>query len=257
MNFISKVIVRLRRKQLDRACKDRLMALSCWPVLEAYIKSTNSTGCSYIDYWYLFDTVRRLRPKEVLECGTGVTSVVMGLALMENAREHGISGRLTSMEDKHEWHSLAVKLLPEVLHDYIDLRQSDKCEYSYSLFRGVGYKDVPDRPYTIVFVDGPGTIAPSDGTRTFDFDYINVVKRSDQPVLGIVDARLSTCFVYQVLFGKSRVRYDAVRDLGIIGPCSRNDLHQPKKSSSSAFTGGIKVFGRTEFKMDIEREMRK
>ncbi|MBI2047578.1 MAG: hypothetical protein HYT27_00405 [Parcubacteria group bacterium] len=93
------------------------------------------------------------------------------------------------------------------------------------LFRGVGYKNIPKRPYEFVFIDGPSTTAPSDGHKTFNFDFIHVVSDSERPVFGILDLRLSTHYVLREIFGSEKVRFNPYRSLGFIGPCSKKDLH--------------------------------
>jgi hypothetical protein len=254
MDPISRGITKARRYFLEKSCAAKIKQLPSWPILAAYLEKTNSTGCSFTDYWYLYETIRQGRHQEVLECGTGVSTIIIAIALQDNEHDLSLPGRVTSMEEKEEWFTLAGRLLPAELQKYVDLRYSPKKEYTFSLFRGVGYADVPERPYTLVFVDGPGTIAPSDGTRTFNFDYINVVRRANVPVLGLIDKRLSTCFVYAKIFGNKKIRYDEVRSLGIVGPCLPTDIREPKKSSSAAFSGRLKTFGRTLIDMDIERD---
>ncbi len=103
--------------------------------------------------------------------------------------------------------------------------QRPRVEYVNQIFRGVGYQDVPERPYDFVFVDGPHHIAPSDNYFVFDFDLINVVSRSEVPVFAVVDYRLTSCFVFQQLLGPEKARFDAVLELGFIGPCVREDVN--------------------------------
>jgi predicted O-methyltransferase YrrM len=209
-----------------------------------YLKSTESTGCSYSDYWILYSHVRKYKPKEILECGTGVSTIVMARALLENEKEGGGKGRVTSMEEQQLWYEHAIRIIPDYLRDYVDVILSDKAEYCYSIFRGVGYRDLPEREYEFVFVDGPEMTAPSDGTMSFDFDYINVVMKSDKPVFGIVDKRLATSYVIQKIFGLDKVKYDPKRDLCFVGPCTKKDLR--RRVSTSAFSRSLRVLGRTE-----------
>lgn len=63
-----------------------------WNALQAYLQETKSTGCGYIDYACLYQTVRSTKPVEVLECGTGVSTLVIALALMENETETSRGG---------------------------------------------------------------------------------------------------------------------------------------------------------------------
>ena len=212
--------------------------------ITSYLKLSDSTGCSYYDYWVLYNYVRKNRPKEILECGTGVSTIVMAYALMENIQDSYPTGRITSMEDVEHWYQHASKLIPRQLNPYIDLIYSPKVEFSLSIFHGVGYRDLPARAYEFVFIDGPEATAPSDGNMSFDFDFINVVKNTDQPVFAIVDKRVSTCFVFQKIFGLDKVRFNPKCDLGFVGPITRSDLNS--KIGTGSFSHSFRVLGNSK-----------
>lgn len=61
---------------------------------ELISKNSPSTGANYFDYWLLYSHIRRTKPREVLELGPGLTTLVIAQALHENG-----SGRVTAMED--------------------------------------------------------------------------------------------------------------------------------------------------------------
>ena len=126
---------------------------------------------------------------------------------MENMQERHPAGRITSMEDVEHWYEHARELVPYQLNPYSDLVHSPKVVFSFSIFHGVGYRDLPERAYEFVYIDGPEATAPSDGNMTFDFDFINVLKKTNQPVFAIVDKRVSTCFVFQKIFGLDKVKF--------------------------------------------------
>jgi hypothetical protein len=224
INPLRKPVIRLIRRRVEAAARRRIQSnAELWPLLKEYLAKTESTGCQYSDYDVLYREIRRLKPHEVLECGTGVSTVVIAQALRENARETGVAGRVTSMEDIERWFEMAVRLLPDALKDFVDLRLSAKVDDGYSIFRGVRYSSVPDRPYEFVFVDGPGTRG-AEGTRCFDFDFIHLVRHTDRPVAAVVDGRLTTCYVLQHLFGSDKVRFNVYENLARVGPVSRRDL---------------------------------
>ena len=59
-------------------------------LLKIIIKMTaesDSTGCGFGDYLKLYETVRTLKPKFVLECGSGISSCVISYALRENSQD--------------------------------------------------------------------------------------------------------------------------------------------------------------------------
>ena len=218
-----------------------------WGELEKYIEKSGSTGCEFSDYWMLYEYIRKNKPTKILECGTGVSTIAMACALIENEKENGVAGKVISMESIPQWHQQAVSLLPSNLSPYVELVLSEKVEYCHSIFRGVGYKDIPDHDYEFVFIDGPGTSAPSDNTRSFNFDFINVVKKSNRPVYGVTDKRLGTTYVMQKIFGMDKVRYESKLGLGLIGPCTKEDIRSEIKGSS--FSHKINAFGKNELNL--------
>jgi hypothetical protein len=239
------------RRQLDKKYLYQIRKNDgLWKELSSYLTKSEFTGCSYSDYWEIYSFVRNKKPKEILECGTGVSTVVMTYALMENEKE-GYRGRITSMESVEKYYEMARKLLPAHMTSYADLICSPVVEDYYSLFRGVRYRDVPiDRNYDFVYVDGPSYVAPSDGTITFDFDYLHIVKNSPNSVCAIIDKRVSTCYVFQKIFGLEKVRYNAFRHLGFAGPCSKKDIkHFDTTTPSSAFDESFRVFGNTKLNL--------
>jgi hypothetical protein len=163
---------------------------------------------------------------------------------MENEEETGIAGRVTSMEEHPEWFEMSQQLLPLKYSKYVAFTLSDTVEDGYSLFRGVRYRDIPDRKYDFVFVDGPKYELPNGGDSTFDFDFIHVLRSAENPVACLLDKRLSTVFVLQQLLGVEKVKYSAVDGLGIVKPCTQADLGDVASSISSRnFAGSLSVLG--------------
>lgn len=218
-------IVKRVRRVLEFAMKRRLMRRAdLWDALSGYVAASGTTGCSYADYEALYRAIRRHRPKEVLECGTGASTVVIAEALRENERDGFGRGRVTSMEESEAYAAEARRLLPVPLAPYVEIVVSPTVEDYWALFRGVRYRDIPERPYEFVFVDGPKTSSPVDGAKTFDFDLIHVLKSADRPVRAIVDLRLSTVFALRHVLGERNVRFDRLRNLGFVGPVTKRDL---------------------------------
>ena len=217
--------------------------------LTKYITISDSTGCSFSDLWILYNYVKKTKPIEVLECGTGVSTIVMAYALMENEIQGHGKGRITSMEDQEKWYEHAKTIMPDQLKTYIDLIHSTKVEYCYAIFRGIGYKKVPERAYEFVFIDGPETTAPSDGMTSFDFDSINVVIKSNNPVYGIIDKRIGTSYVFQKIFGVDKVKYDPKRDLCFVGPCTKKDIGT--RVSTNSFMHSLRLVGNTKLNLHM------
>ena len=227
-----------------------------WSILDEYIRNSGSTGCSYSDYLILYNYIRDHKPKEILECGTGISTVVMAYAMLENEMDGAPRGRITSMEELEKYYLLAQKLLPQSLKKYVEIVLSPTVEDYYLLFRGMRYKNIPQRSYDFVFIDGPKTMSPLDNARLCDLDFIWVVEKSEKPVFAIVDKRVSTCFVLQKVFGRNIVRFDYEHRVGLIGPCSKKDLRRStgeitdeimEEGAFSRSSALIALFGKTKF----------
>lgn len=254
---ITRLIIDIRGRFITRrlnatrkAAENRLRGnVDLWKTLQEYLDRSSSTGGEYSDYLALYDHVRTHKPREILECGTGVSTIIMAHALMENEGETGIKGRIASMEDKAQWLTVAEDLLPEHLAGYVDLVLSPRVEDGWYLFRGIRYESIPDREYEFVFVDGPDFDSLSDGKLTFDFDLIRVVEKANHPVYAIVDDRLSTSFVYQKVFGADKARYQTSHRLCFVGPVTRHDLHG-MEAQKPCFIQSFRYFGNSE--LDIK-----
>jgi len=227
-----------------------------WNLLDEYIKSSNSTGCSYSDYLILYNYIRDYKPQEVLECGTGVSTLVMAYAMMENEKDGSPRGRITSMEELEGYYTLAQKLLPQSLKKYVEFVLSETVEDYYLLFRGMRYKDIPQRSYDFVFIDGPKTTSPRDKVKICDLDFVWIIEKSEKPVFAIVDKRVSTCWALQKILGNKMVRFDYEHRVGLIGPCSKKDLRRSVSEimdeimEEGAFKSSptlITLFGKTKF----------
>jgi len=221
-----------------------------WGVLQNYLSKTKSTGCGYIDYYQLYKQIRKCQPKEVLECGTGVSTLIIAHALMENKKLFDINGRVTSMEENDEWLKMSIKLLPSKYKEYVDFCFSQTIEDYFSFFRGVRYKNIPERSYDYIFVDGPKYHSPNDNIPTFDFDFLHIVQKSDISISGLIDKRLSTCFVLQQVFGFEKIRYSNIYGLGYIYSCNKNDLGiLPDNLSSENFSKFFKILNRNRLRL--------
>jgi predicted O-methyltransferase YrrM len=250
----SKLEILLRKIAQIRAKRMLQRNDGLWNALQAYLQDTKSTGCGYIDYACLYQMIRSEKPVEVLECGTGVSTLVIAHALMENERETSRGGRVTSMEEHEGWLDMSRKLLPNEYAKYVDFRLSGTIEDQYSLFRGVRYEDIPDRAYDFVFVDGPKYVSPVDGAATFDFDYIHLLRSADRPIGCLVDKRLSTVFVLQQLLGADKVKYSTVAGLGYVKPCTKDDLGTITTSISSRnYQSSMRVLGNSKLSITANK----
>ena len=223
-----------------------------WDLMTRAAAGTAVTGASFSDYLTLYEQVRAFRPCEILECGTGISTVVLAYALLQNAREDGGQpGRVTSMEDDKSWFEIAGTRLPDEVRDVVDLIHSPKRGGFHKCFRGVQYESLPDRPYDFVFSDGPDRHSPVSGDKLFNLDLIHVVVRSDSPVRAVVDNHYLTFYILQKVFGVEHARYSVSHKLMFVGPVTRHDVRFLRKES---FLPDLRLFSTTELKLRMARE---
>ena len=245
-------LINRRVAHRNRIAEAKLRAHSVlWELLTRAAGGTDVTGASYSDYWTLYEEVRRHRPVEILECGTGISTVVLAQALRENAADGHPRGRVTSMEEDPEWRRIAEERLPDALRPFVEILHSPKVDGFYKCFRGVQYESIPDRPYDFVFSDGPERHSPVNGDKLFDLDLIQIVRRSDRPVRAVVDNHYLTFYVLQKVFGLDKARYDVARRLLFVGPVTRRDVGHLSKEN---FLQDLRLFGRTELRLRLSRD---
>ncbi|MGB7205054.1 MAG: class I SAM-dependent methyltransferase [Anderseniella sp.] len=211
-----------------------------------YAKVSNVTGASMSDYLTLYQEVRARKPLEVLEFGTGFTTVVMAQALIENAAEGAPLGRITSMEEHEGWTETALKALPKDVEHVVEIIHSPKIDGFYKLFRGVQYTSIPDRDYDFVFSDGPERHSPVNNDKLFDLDLIHIVRRSEKPIHAVVDNHYLTFYVLQKVFGTKLARYSPSHRLMFVGPVTKQDVRHLRKEN---FVPDLRLMGTTELKL--------
>ena len=189
---------------------------------ELITKNSPSTGANYYDYWLLHSYIRKHKPKEVLELGPGITTLVIAQALCENG-----FGRVTAMEDLQKYHDALQAIIPDHLHPFIDLNLSPSHQVHWGPFRGKAYQTIPDRDYEFVWVDGPNY----DRETEFDADILQLIAKSDKPITAFVDSRIGSCFIYKLVFG-NKFKYDYIRRIGTLR-ASRHDMRTYKQIFST------------------------
>jgi hypothetical protein len=219
--------------------------------IRSYQAKSGVTGMSWSDYLTLYREVRQYRPQEVLELGSGVSTVVLAFALVANAADGSPLGRITSMEEDPDWHRNAIACFPPELGSTADFVHSAKVDGYYKIFRGVQYASIPERPYDYVFSDGPERHSLVNGDKLFDLDLIQIVRGSDRPIRAVVDNHYLTFYVLQKVFGTELARYSPTRRLMLVGPVTRHDIRHLRKEN---FVSDLRLIGRTELKLRMARD---
>ncbi len=193
------------RKAVFNALGERNLKrnLELWARVKEAEALTASTGCNYREYWWLYDFVRTRRPQFILECGAGISTIVMGFAIRDLELHGHTPPKLISMENVPFYYENLVKLMPPEIDPYVEINLSDVEDVEFTCGVGRSYSNVPDYPFQFVFTDGPNL--PEDETVPyFDCDYINVVRKAKTKVVGALDGRRSTRRAYQQLLSAAR-----------------------------------------------------
>lgn len=193
----------------------------------AQTKSQSSAGgIKAHTYTFLHLMIRKRKPKYILECGTGKTTMIMAQAMLENMAETGVTGKIVSMEDQKKWYDHQVSLFPEKFKDIVDLCYSPSEIYNYAFVRGTVYKEIPDYPYEFMFVDGPSQSVIENGERKqlCNMDFIRLVEKSSTPITAILDGRKSTMLAYSMIFGPDKIRWYPAYVKAIIEHTTKDDL---------------------------------
>ncbi len=132
------------------------------------------------DLWYLYRTVRRLKPRLILEFGPGATTRMMAAALHANG-----SGRIISIEAHQRW--------LEVARVYLSPELAERCELIHSHARLIErggaqvwqHEHVPSVVPDLIYLDGP----PLTQQHAVAVDVIDLEPRLQPGCRLVVDGR--------------------------------------------------------------------
>lgn len=175
--------------------------------LDKYFKGSTTTGTQPITLWLAVQTILSIKPKMILESGTGASTIVLSLAVKKlKSEDPTFDCKIVSMESVKEWYDVAQENLPEHHSDTVEIIYGPRQKFEASIFRGYIHSNIPDYDYDFVFLDGP-SFDDEKGT-TFCADALYVYQKSGKKtLLGVFDGRASSAFVIQTLFGKKAVNY--------------------------------------------------
>lgn len=190
------------------------------------ISLSNSTGCEFGDYLLLYNTIKKIKPKCVLECGSGITSCVIAFALKENYQKSGIKSKFISLEENQYYHEQVKKIFPDSLNEYVQFVLSERVEKEYLGELGCFYENMPNYDYDFVFIDGPTLRSTQSSPKCFNADIINILEKlnPDQRVDVLIDQRVGTYWVLKSLIPGAKIEYDVVKKIAKIHGASNKSL---------------------------------
>ena len=174
--------------------------------LANYTRGSATTGTQWITLWFAIRIIFKHRPKWVLECGTGSSTLVLAAALRRVHSDGGPLGRIVSMESEERWYETAVASLPSSYSEIVEIVYGPRVPMNVAMFRGFIHGNIPGRDFEFVFLDGPNY--QSEEGVAFCADIFRVMDLSAATVIrGVIDGRVTSVYVLQQLCGVKAVRY--------------------------------------------------
>lgn len=172
-----------------------------------YLGKSNTTGTKFPTLWRAVRLILKERPSLILECGTGLSTIVLAAAVkLLRSKIPGYQGKVISMESVDLWFETAKKNLPDKYADVVELVLGPRVKYEFLFFRGYRHSNIPPLDYDFVFLDGPSYDDENGGS--FCADVFHVAEISSAPIIrGVIDTRVSSVCVLQKVFGKRAIRY--------------------------------------------------
>jgi hypothetical protein len=184
--------------------------------LAIFEMNPNRPNSRYSDALFLFDAIMKHRPTKVLECGSGLSTLIIAFALERLERDSGHKASFVSIDESAEYLDQRVRrILPPHLAPRVQLVASPIGYWKFEnglngrIRAGIGYTALPRQDFDFIYVDGPqvrqghydglNRIAEARGGvpeflrhKPFDCDAINVLLNSERSATIVIDQRIDT-----------------------------------------------------------------
>jgi hypothetical protein len=221
------------RDKYEIACLDKIATIypKLYTTIQHMSDRSRSMGCEYGDYLQIYEHIRNNKPSCVLECGSGISSAVIALALKENFSETDKKSDFVSLEENVAFVENVKAILPKSLNEYVTFVHSERTTSDYNGYLGCHYKSVPPKPYDFIFIDGPSFRRKPGEKKGFNSDLINLLinSQTDNNIDGIIDQRIGTLRMFKKLIPKAEIKYNVIQKLGRIHSAHRNNLIEELK----------------------------
>ena len=110
----------------------------------------------FSDFWFLYQSVRRKRPRVILEFGSGSSTVVLAKALYDNNLERpGEKGYLHSIDDQRYWADVTRSIMPPFLSGVCEIHHIPTVEIEHEGIPCYRHSRLPDVVPDMIYLDGP------------------------------------------------------------------------------------------------------
>ena len=182
-------------------------------------QQSSSTGSDYSDYWTLYSHIRQRKPLDLLECGSGISTIVIAYALKENFEETGVKAHFISLEENEFYFNQICSLMPAVVKDFAKLELKPRQEKLYDGHLGSYYENIENREFDFMYIDGPTDRKIwNDPTspKCLNANVLNV--RKAKKFSAILDQRVWTLERLRILLKGYRLSYNVIKKVTIITP---------------------------------------
>ena len=154
----------------------------------------------YVDLWYLYEYIRTAQPREILELGSGFSTVVMGAALLHNG-----AGRLHAIEAAEEWAESTQAALPDAVRPSCRVKYSRSTDCVIADFQSRYFTDVPAAAPDMIYIDG----AP-EGALWLGAETVGMMEQSLEPGTCIfIDSRINAVLFFLKKIARRNYRIEA------------------------------------------------
>jgi len=176
-------------------------------------KKSSSTGVNYSDHQLLYETVRKTKPKFVLELGSGVSSSTIAYALKKNKEQFKIDGKLISMEEDIHYHNQVKDITSPDLLPYIEFVLSKRMTRYIDNSKACYYDYIPQNNYDIIFIDGPTLRGiPAHEDKAFNADILDILSSIKYcPSHIFLDQRIGSLWSLKKFLPETKFKYYATR----------------------------------------------
>jgi len=184
-----------------------------WSKLSLVLKKSSSTGCEFSDFYYLHRFIKTTDGlKNVLELGTGISTLIFAQACKELKEQGKAYPRIITMEESLQYQQNCLSWFPEDLKDYVEFHQSDRVQEKEGEVAICYYNEIPELPYDFIFIDGP-TLSFA-GVKSINYDLVNIYNiNKSRSIVAWLDQRVGTYWEYKRIFKKASIKYNVIKKL--------------------------------------------
>ena len=160
-----------------------------YELMKYFEKKSNSTGVGYGDVLFLYNEIKKRKPKNILEFSTGASTAYMALAIKEvKEKDKSYNPNFYSLENHSLWMEHQIDIFPKKLKPFVNIIKSEINLLSLdSKTKVVEYSNMPNLDYDFIHVDGPNGDFGTQVVKNV-IDILN--KSNNQELYVIFDTRM-------------------------------------------------------------------